>query len=137
MTDVDDPSAQDSSNDSLPAEQPWEVDAPNAYKWTKAAFKLLQAGELSAQVRTNHEVHSAVVKGACPRCSHDVGFTQVLDAVTGESMTTLGTRSATAVDEYEQLTVECRCGAEHPGRPKGVDHGCGVNFRVDVLRSGS
>ncbi|MCB1029206.1 MAG: hypothetical protein KDB24_15760 [Microthrixaceae bacterium] len=135
MTDVDDQGAQQSDDDP-PAEQPFEVDAPNAYKWTKAAFKLLQAGELSAHVRTDHEVHSAVVNGACPRCCHDVGFTQVLDAVTGESMTTLGNRPAAAVDEYELLTVECRCVAEHPGRPKGIDHGCGINFRVDVLRSG-
>lgn len=121
-----------------PAEQSYEVDVPNAYKWTKSAYTLLQAGELSAEVRNDHEVRSAVVQGACPRCAHDVGFMQTLDAVTGESMTTLGARSAaTPAVRYEELTVQCRCGAEHPGRPKGVKRGCGINFRVDVLTTGS
>ncbi len=127
---------QDGSNKPASSAQPFEVDQPNAYKWTKDAFQLLQAGELSAEVRTDHDVRSAVVHGECPRCSHDVHFTQILDAVTGESMTTLGATTAPASAEYQQLTVECRCGAEHLGRPKGVTHGCGINFRVDVLTTG-
>ncbi len=87
---------QDGSNKPASSAQPFEVDQPNAYKWTKDAFQLLQAGELSAEVRTDHDVRSAVVHGECPRCSHDVHFTQILDAVTGESMTTLGATTAPA-----------------------------------------
>lgn len=119
------------------ADLPYEVDAPNAYEWTRRAFELLQAGELSAALRERRGVRSAVAEGTCPRCIHDVDFTQIMDAVTGESMTTLGDREAAADDEYQQLTVACRCRGEHPGRPKGTERGCGINFRVDVRAGGS
>ena len=112
---------------------PYETDAPNAYQWTTTAFDYLEGGKLSASVNEAGGVQTANVHGACPRCGDAFNFSQVLDAVTGESAGVLGRRFTLRGEDYVPLTVSCWCTEPHEGRPKGVDHGCGINFRVDVL----
>ena len=82
-------------------------------------------------------ISTATVTGTCPYCGDDVNFSEVLDAVTGESMGTLGwrgTQPAQTDDGYMPLTVSCCCTAQHAGRPAGISHGCGINFHVEVRR---
>lgn len=113
------------------------ADAPNAYKWTEIAYDYLLDGELTAGVRTLGGISTATVAGTCPYCKDDVNFSEVLDAVAGESLATLGLRRERPVpagDGYVALTVSCACTGQHPGRPAGVSHGCGVNFQVEVRR---
>lgn len=115
----------------------YETGAPNAYKWTEIAYDYLLDGKLTAGIRSAGGISTATVTGACPYCGDDVNFSEVLDAVAGESLATLGWRGAQpaqADDGYVPLTVSCCCTAPHAGRPAGVKHGCGVNFRVDVRR---
>src|ERR1700678_4312160 len=117
---------------------PYETEAPNAYRWTNDAFSLLICGDLIASVKDAGDVQTAIVQGKCPRCGHTFSFRQVQDAVSGEAMTALGQRRAERESaNYVELTVSCLCEEEHPGRPPGGDHGCGINFRVDVLPSAS
>jgi hypothetical protein len=115
----------------------YEADAPNAYKWTEMAYDYLLNGKLTASIRSAGGISTATVTGTCPYCRDDVNFSEVLDAVTGESMGTLGwrgTQPAHADDGYVPLTVSCSCTASHAGRPADVSHGCGINFRVEVQR---
>lgn len=115
----------------------YEADAPNAYKWTEIAYDYLLAGKLEASIRSAGRISTAIVTGMCPYCKDDVNFSEVLDAVTGESLGTLSwrrTQPAEADDSYVPLTVSCSCTGEHAGRPAGVKHGCGISFRVDVRR---
>lgn len=115
----------------------YERDTPNAYQWTEVAYEYLLAGKLTASIRSAGGISTAIVTGACPYCTDDVNFSEVLDAVTGESIGTLGwrrARPAQAEDDYLPLTVSCACTGQHPGRPADVHYGCGINFRVDVRR---
>ena len=115
----------------------YEAATPNAYKWTEVAYDYLLDGKLTASIRSAGGISTATVTGTCPYCADDVNFSQVLDAVTGESMETLGWRRAQPVpadDGYVPLTVSCSCTAQHAGRPADVNHGCGINFRVEVRR---
>jgi hypothetical protein len=115
----------------------YERDAPNAYKWTEVAYDYLLDGKLTASIRSAGGISTATVTGACPYCTDDVNFSEVLDAVTGESVRTLGAGQALpapADDEYVPLTVSCACTEPHAGRPADVHYGCGINFRVEVRR---
>jgi len=119
------------------ADVAYQADAPNAYEWTEVAYDYLLDGKLTAGIRSAGGISTARVSGTCPYCKDDVNFSEVLDAVTGESMGTLSRRAAQpaqADDGYVPLTVSCRCTGQHPGRPAGVSYGCGVNFRVEVRR---
>lgn len=110
----------------------YETDAANAYEWTSKAFDYLVDGKLSASVEKAGGIRTAVVRGECPRCSDTINFSQVLDAVSGESLTTRGPSRVTRDAGYVELTVTCCCTEPHDGRPASVTHGCGINFRVDV-----
>ena len=113
----------------------YQTDAPNAYRWTEVAYDYLVNGELTASIRSASGISTATVTGTCPYCRDDVKFSQVLDVVTGEAMTTLGWRRAEPVqadDDYVPLTVSCACTEPHAGRPEGVKYGCGISFRVEV-----
>ena len=115
----------------------YEADAPNAYKWTEAAYDYLVEGKLTASVRSAGGISTATVTGACPHCGDDVNFSEVLVAVAGESLGTLSwheAQPAQADDGYVALTVSCLCTGQHPGRPADVRRGCGINFRVEVQR---
>jgi hypothetical protein len=115
----------------------YQVDAPNAYEWTEVAYDYLIDGKLTASIRSTGGISTATVTGTCPYCEDDVNFSEVLDAVTGESPGTLSRRAARPVqvdDVYVPLTVSCFCTGQHPGRPVGVSHGCGINFQVEVRR---
>jgi hypothetical protein len=115
----------------------YETDAPNAYKWTETAYDYLLAGKLTASIQSAGGISTAIVTGTCPHCGDDVKFSEVLDAVTGESMGTLswrGTQPTQADDGYVPLTVSCSCTGQHAGRPADIHHGCGINFRVEVRR---
>lgn len=111
----------------------YETSAPNAYTWTAIAFDLLTGDKLSASVKKAGGIQTAVVHGGCPRCGHEFNFSQVLDAVSGESFRTPGKRTFERTADFIPLTVSCRCTEPHPGRPAEFDHGCGINFRVDVM----
>ena len=115
---------------------PYQTEAPNAYHWTEIAYDYLMGGRLTAGIRSAGRVSTAIVSGTCPYCQDDVKFTQVLDAVTGESMRTLGQGDAPAAadDGYVPLTVSCACTGQHAGRPSGVTAGCGINFRIELRR---
>jgi hypothetical protein len=117
----------------------YEAAAPNAYQWTEVAYDYLVDGKLTASITSAGGISTATVTGTCPYCADDVNFSEVLDAVTGESIGTLGWRRlrpapAKAGVDYVPLTVSCSCTVQHPGRPAGVPHGCGINFKVEVLR---
>jgi hypothetical protein len=115
----------------------YERDAPNAYQWTEDAYDYLLAGKLTASIRSAGGISTAIVTGTCPHCTDDVNFSEVLDAVTGESMGTLGWRKpepAQADEDYVPLTVSCTCTGQHAGRPADVRYGCGINFQVEVSR---
>jgi len=113
---------------------PYQIEAPNAYGWTERAYDLLQEGKLGVTIATTSGVRTAIVGGACPNCQDEVNFRQVLDTVTGDSLSTLGRyHRGTEHDRYLTLTVSCRCTERHEGRPDAVAHGCGINFVVDVL----
>jgi hypothetical protein len=111
----------------------YETSAPNAYQWTDKAYDLLQAGRLTASVHTKAGIQTATVEGDCPHCHHDVNYRQVFDAVAGEPLSTLGERTTGIDVGYVPLTVSCQCTEFHKGRPDKIDHGCGINFRIDVL----
>ena len=113
---------------------PYEHAAPTAYQWTEKAFELLSSGALTVAVRTDHDVQVAEASGTCPRCTDDVAFTQVLDAVTGEDYGTLGETVTAVIDPYRTIVVACRCSGTHADRPEGVKTGCGISFKVDILR---
>jgi hypothetical protein len=112
---------------------PYELDAPNDYKWTLEAYNRLLNETLIADVLHTEGVRTASVSGKCPRCNHEVNFAQVLDAISGEQAGVLGGEVATAsADRYVGISVECRCGGEHPGRPKTAANGCGINFNIEI-----
>ena len=135
-----DPGSDGSARPAWPASPPliaYQADAPNAYEWTEVAYDYLLDGKLTASIRALGGVSTATVTGTCPYCQDDVKFSEVLDAVTGESLGTLSRRAAHPVpadDGYVALTVSCSCTGQHPGRPAGVSYGCGVNFQVEVRR---
>jgi hypothetical protein len=110
---------------------PWESNAPNAYRWTLAAFTSLTDGKLGSKVTIKGAIAQASTSGECPRCTHQFSYTQVLQAVVGESLRTLGTDAA-ADSSYLALTVPCQCSESHTGRPDGITQGCGINFRIEV-----
>ena len=114
----------------------WEVDAPNAYRWTAEAYDLLVAGKLDAAVTIRAGVTTASANGECPRCHHQFQWSQVLDAVVFETVRTLGV-DQTDTTGYIGLTVACQCTEDHSGRPTSVTEGCGINFRVEVHARGS
>jgi hypothetical protein len=120
-----------------PQRVPYETDAPNAYRWTETAYDLLEGGKLTASIRSAGGISTATVSGECPYCRDNVNFSEVLDAVTGESTGTLGWQRAQPSqpdDSYVPLTVSCSCTELHAGRPADINYGCGINFRIEVRR---
>ena len=115
---------------------PYEKDAPNAPEWTDEAYRRLVRGELVAAVTSKHGIRTARVDGSCPRCDHGVNFERILDAVTGEDLGVLDSRSLTFdQNTFVEFVASCCCSEPHDERPEDVEHGCGINFRVDVLPS--
>jgi hypothetical protein len=142
MTVAGNPGADGADNPAQPTgthggAYPYQKDAPNAYQWTELAYDYLMDGRLAASIRSAGGISTATVTGSCPYCQDDVNFSEVLDAVTGESLGTLsrrGVRSLDADDGYVPLVVSCSCTRPHTGRPAAVSCGCGINFRVEVRR---
>ena len=88
----------------------YETHTPNAYKWTEIAYDYLLDGVLTASIQSTGGISTATVTGTCPYCRDDVNFSEVLDAVTGESIGTLGwrkTQPAQPDDGYVPLTISC------------------------------
>lgn len=114
------------------------------YRWTEAAFRLLESGALTASVTASGNVSSAVIAGTCPRCVHQFTDRRPLTAVTnglGGSRAGLpgsgGTDPGDPAGAYEAvvLDVTCSCGLPHPPRePAATDAavGCGVSFRIEL-----
>lgn len=121
------------------SEQPtrvgYETESPNQYHWTQLAYEALTAGTMAAQIVGTEGARRATVSGPCPRCKHEVNFDQLLDAVAGEDggLKTLGLEDEVDAPAYLELVVTCRCGEAHDNRPDGVQSGCGINFRADIL----
>ncbi|MFF2627027.1 hypothetical protein ACFVUN_14765 [Kitasatospora griseola] len=127
-------------HDPIPYEQ------TSDYRWTEAAFELLESGALTARVMTNDNVSSAVVEGACPRCVHQFADRRALTVVTsgiggsrsgaGMGGTHLGEPGGT--DGYQVvLDITCSCGVAHPIDASGAAGsnaagGCGVSFRIEL-----
>lgn len=119
----------------MPDDMPYELAAPNAYKWTEKVYDAIIAGTMSADVDTKVNISTVTIGGPCPRCGHSVNFSRILDGVTGERVGVLGaegTDAAVATDEFLPITAGCRCTEAHPGRPDDIKHGCGINFAVEV-----
>lgn len=115
----------------------YETRNPNAYKWTDDAFQLLNKKKLHARLIDQAGVTIAEASGECPRCHDDVSFTMELDAPLPGTTRGLGEPSLAAPSrtmEYVPFDVVCHCRGNHPGRPDGVEKGCGIIFRVEVLR---
>ncbi len=113
---------------------PYERDAPNAYTWTKRVYEALTSGDMTANIDGATGSRRLRIEGPCPRCSHEVQFSQLIDAVAGEDggLKTLG-RAVTAEQEHHlEVVASCRCTEQHAERPDGVTEGCGINFRVDL-----
>ncbi|MFF8911651.1 hypothetical protein [Streptomyces olivaceoviridis] len=115
------------------------------YRWTEAAFHLLESGALTASVAARDNISSAVVEGVCPRCVHHFTDRRPLTAVTnglGGSRAGVPGSGGTALVEpagaYAPvvLDVTCSCGVPHPTGPGAADAsatgGCGVSFRIEL-----
>lgn len=112
----------------------YEQHAPNAYEWTKRVYEALTAGNMTANIDGATGSRRLRIEGPCPRCSHEVQFSQLIDAVAGEDggLKTLG-RAVTAEQErHLEVVASCRCTEQHAERPDDVTEGCGINFRVDL-----
>jgi hypothetical protein len=119
----------------MPDDMPYELTAPNAYTWTEKVYDAIIAGTMSADIDTKVDISTVTIGGPCPRCSHPVNFSRILDGVTGERVGVLGPDDAEAdraTDDYLPITAGCCCNESHPGRPDGTTHGCGINFVVEV-----
>ncbi len=117
---------------------PYETKQPNNYRWTSEAFDLLVAKRLEVEVDQKHGIRTVSLTGPCPRCKDEVNFHQILDGISGEQPGTLSDMKGVVAEPATTaptttvvaLTAACQCGEEHPGRPDGVSHGCGINFNV-------
>jgi hypothetical protein len=114
------------------AELPFERHEPNAYEWTDKAFDELTAGRLQAHVHRRDGLQSAVITGACPRCTHTFTYTTSPHAIgTGAGTRSLGPAGGGAADGFVAIDVPCWCVGEHADRQPG-EHGCGIVFRIEV-----
>lgn len=132
----------DQPQPSIPYEQTSE------YRWTEAAFEMLESGALTARVMTSDNVSSAVVEGACPRCVHHFTDRRPLTAVTsgiggsrtgvhGTSTGPVGPAGMYGYGVPVVLDVTCSCGVAHPAEASGAADsnpvgGCGVSFRIEL-----
>ncbi|MDR1443073.1 MAG: hypothetical protein LBJ02_11985 [Bifidobacteriaceae bacterium] len=113
---------------------PFETARPTAYEWTEKAYDLLLDGKLVVGSVMANGVRIIAAQGQCPRCDDDVAFVMETHAPLPATSRSLGA-SAEVADEYEAIEVTCRCAGSHPGRPEqAAQRGCGIAFRVDVLR---
>lgn len=113
---------------------PYESAAPNAKVWTDKVFSMLDAS-LNAGVVEKNDVRTAFVTGPCPRCEHEVNFSRLLDTVSGENVAAFRLdRTEDSAEEYLEFNASCMCSQPHKDRPEAVSFGCGINFRVSVLR---
>ena len=121
---------------SQPASKSYDTDDPNDKKWTTAAFKALMAGTMTAEVTGVSGAQRVTVDGKCPRCKHELRFGQLLDAVAGENgpLAVQAFRVDAAAPTYMNIVVSCCCTEAHANRPTGVTSGCGINFRIKMLR---
>jgi hypothetical protein len=120
---------------------PYQTQLPNDRRWTQDVYQRLIHGEMSAAVTVKEQIKTATVSGPCPYCDDDVGFSEDLTAVTGESP---GYRAEFAImfpggaqqqPEFVTFTASCLCNGQHAGRPADVHRGCGINFQVKVRPS--
>lgn len=113
----------------------YNTENPNSYEWTKLVYKALTDGAMQGKISGVDGARRATISGPCPRCSHEVHFDQLLDAVVGEEggLNTLGLSIEIPAPAYVELVASCRCTEPHDKRPEGIDAGCGTNFRVDLL----
>ena len=77
---------------------------------------------------------SIVVTGICPRCSHDVLFTEPLvtyRGMEGGADNAFANALAMAASKARDVEVICTCGHDHPGRAEDV-RGCGASWVLHV-----
>jgi hypothetical protein len=129
----------------MTVELPYELEQPRAYRWTESAFALLTSRRLDVRIATIHGIGAVTASGECPRCRHDVEFTQELDAPASAGaggrvkspriLETLGHAAREGAEDqvgFSSVDVECRCRGTHPGRPNSLDRGCGIMFRASL-----
>lgn len=110
----------------------WEAAAPNAYVWTSRAVDMLneKPPALTARLRRTHNVLSCTIEGPCPRCDELISQTITLSAVTDTASDADEPKIAAGAAEPVPVVVSCICNGTHPGRPKGITSGCGINFKL-------
>lgn len=78
--------------------------------------------------------NSIVVTGICPRCSHEVLFTEPLVTYYGiddEVGDPIASAAAMAAPTARDIEVICTCSHDHPGRAGDV-RGCGASWVLHV-----
>lgn len=113
---------------------PWDPSSSEELVWAQTAFELLQTGELDVQLRRRRDISTLTAVGSCPRCGHDVRFSQVRNAAIVSWRLGRRTKPPTADSaEYRQVDIRCTCNSPaHDGRPRESSGGCGLVFPVRV-----
>lgn len=113
---------------------PWDPSSSEELAWAQKAFELLQDGKLDVQLRRRREISTLTAIGSCPRCGHDVGFSQVRNAAIIAWRLGRRPKAPTADSgEFRQVDIRCSCiSSAHDGRPREAPGGCGLVFPVRV-----
>lgn len=105
---------------------PWEHQRPRAQEWTDTALEKLRSGSLNVRVSDRRRMRSIVATGDCPRCGHDVAYSESLDAPVPKMKLF---RLDGGASEKARVFIYCECDGEHPDQPVGST-GCGITFAV-------
>lgn len=108
---------------------PFIIAGAEAYRWTMAAFDLLEQHQLDAGIERRGQQRRVTATGECPNCHHDVAFDHV-DRVQAPVERSLGSDTSTAAT-WESAEVRCSCQHPHAGRPDHIKTGCGIAFTIE------
>ena len=108
---------------------PFIVTGAEDYRWTIAAFDLLEQLKLNAAIERRGQQRRVTVTGECPNGTHDVAFDHV-DRVQAPVERSLGSDASVAA-AWESAEVRCSCRHPHAGRPDRIRTGCGIAFSVE------
>jgi hypothetical protein len=100
--------------------QPWrQLSRDERLKW---------AGAVAPAVVVDRERHLVVVSTTCPACGH--GFTSTASGPEGRVVIGWSPRSRASDVAWSgelRFTIACSCRSQHPGRPSGIERGCGAS----------
>ncbi len=100
-----------------------------AYRWTTAAFELLEQNQLDARIERRGGQRRVTATGECPNCHHDVAFDHI-DKVQAPVERSLGSDASTPA-AWESAEIRCSCQHPHDGRPEHIKTGCGIAFSIE------